>query len=175
MCVSCTSVPDPVSRRSAFTLVELVLVVVIIAVIAGIATPRYGSAIAHQQIDAAVRRIETDLALVQQRAKFSSTSQTIQFDALNESYGVVGMVDPDHPARIYRVELSVSPYDAAIHTVDFGGTSAVTFDGYGDPDNKGTIVIKVGNTYKTITVGGGGKPTVKEGIVPLVTLPPQVV
>lgn len=161
------------SHRCAFTLVEVIFVVVIIGVIATMAAPRFGSAIAQQQIGAAVRRVETDLNLVQYQAKVSSSAKTIQFDVANDRYTITGMLDPDHPGQAYVVKLSQSPYEAQIVLADFTGVPNLTFDGYGFPQKEGSVVIKVGNSYRTITVTTGGVRTVTVGNIPLLIAPEE--
>lgn len=159
-------------RHKAFSYIELVMVTIILAIVAVIAVPRYANAIALQRVEAAAWRVANDLALAQRRAKFSSTSQTIDFDLSGDFYFVVGMQDPDHPASPYVVTLSDEPYGATIVSADFAGTALVTFDGYGVPDNSGTIVIRSGNRQKTITVDGvTGRATISDGVV---VVPPEL-
>lgn len=152
-------------RCRGFTLVELVLVTVILAIFASVAVPRYANFVAQQHVDAAARRIKTDLTLAQRKAKFSSTSQEINFCTGDDSYyEIVGMQDPDHPAKPYVVSLLDEPYRAKIVSAAFGGDAEVVFDGYGMPDSGGTIVIRSGTFQRTITVDadtGTVKPPVK--------------
>ena len=143
---------DAQHRRRAFTYVELILVIAILGIVAGIAVPRFGNFIAHRHIDAAATRIATDLAFAQREAKFSSTTQTVSFNVGTDSYTLVGMEDPDHAGREYAVPLTEEPYNATIISADFGGDVEVVFDGYGVPDSGGTIVVAVGNYRKTLAL-----------------------
>ena len=166
-----------IRRHKAFSLLELVMVTIILAIVAAIAAPRYANAMALQRIEAAAQRVANDLALAQRRAKFSSTSQEVDFGVLDDFYQLTGLPDPDHPGQTYVVSLSGEPYEATIVSVDFAGTTSVTFDGYGVPDNGGTIVIQSGNRQKTITVDGvTGRATISDGAVyipPELPKPPQ--
>ena len=119
---------------------------------AGVAVPRYANSLALQRTDAAVRRIVADLNLVQRRARLTGKQQTVTFDVAGDTYSVGDLQDPDHPANPYVVNLSKPPYDAAIVSVDFGGDTALVFDGYGTPDSGGSIVIEVGRYQQTITL-----------------------
>lgn len=147
----------------AFTLVELVLVTVIVAIFASIAVPRYANFVAQQRADAAAGRIKTDLALARRQARFSSTARTVTFDVGADSYTLVGMEDPDHPAQTYQVNIAAEPYNARITSVDFNGDTQLTFDGYGTPvDTGGTpvsgkVTVQAGDYQRVVTVDVNGR------------------
>jgi len=171
---------DAQHRRRAFTYLELILVIAILGIVAGIAVPRFGNFIAHRHIDAAATRIATDLAFAKQRAKFSGTQQKVRFLIPQNRYEFPEMDDPDHPGREYAVPLSEEPYNATIISADFGGDVEVVFDGYGVPvlDSDGTIVIAVGNYRKTLTLDAQtGRVTVSDLSVEITEppgLPPEL-
>jgi type II secretion system protein H len=141
-------------RSSGFSLFELVLVLAIMGIMAAIASPRYARSLARYRVDMAARRIAADITLAQARARNTSGSQTITFDTTAEQYSIVGMADPDNRATNYVVNLSEEPYLATLGTVNFNGSSTLTFNGYGDPASSGSITVSTGDTTKTITVSG---------------------
>jgi type II secretory pathway pseudopilin PulG len=126
--------------------------VTIIAIVAGIAMPRFSGALARQHVDAAARRVMVDLALAKRQAKTSGSSQTVRFDAGSGWYELVGMPHPDHPAADYRVYLTEEPYGATPVSADFGGDNEIVFDVWGMPDSGGSMVIRVGNHFRTVSV-----------------------
>jgi prepilin-type N-terminal cleavage/methylation domain-containing protein len=142
----------PFRWRSAFTLLELVFVVAIVAILASMAIPRFSGAAARHRAGAAARRVASDLALARKHAKQSSASQAVVFDAAADSYQLTGMSHSDHPANEYVVRLGDEPYRAAIVSADFGGQKQVVFDGYGMPDSGGTVTIRVGTEQRVITL-----------------------
>lgn len=145
----------PRSHR-AFSVVELVLVLAILAVMAGIGVPRYFGAMANYRADAAARRVAADLELARTTARGQSASWTLTFDAGAETYQMTPGGDPVH--------LGDGPYQAAIAsvTVDPAGDLAVTFDGYGKPDCDATIVIRSGDAVRTVRVeASSGEVTVR--------------
>ena len=137
-----------------FSLVELVMVVVIIAILAAMAVPRFADSLAHRRVEAAARRIAADLALAQRRARATSASQTVTFNTGEHTYGIEGARDLDHPGDVYEVSLLDDPYGVVITAIDFGADTPrkIVFDGYGVPDSGGTIVVEAGGNQETVTV-----------------------
>ena len=145
-----------------FSLIELVIVVMIIAIMAGIAMPRFSSALARQRVDAAAKRIVVDLALAQQQARTSSASQNVTFNAAAGTYLLVGMPHPDHSGLDYEVSLTDEPYGAIIVSADFNGDVEIIFDIYGVPDSGGSVVLQVGGHVRTVAVDADtGKASVQ--------------
>ncbi len=149
------------SVRRAFSLLEMVVVVAVIGVLAGIAVPRYGNFVALQHIKAAAARVNIDLGLTQRQAKFSSKQHKVVFDTATHSYRIFvwntgGSVWEGLPSlrssnETYLVELGEEPYAATLVSADFGGDNEVIFDGYGTPDSDGTVILQVGLYTQTIT------------------------
>ncbi|UCE60101.1 MAG: hypothetical protein JSU63_21985 [Phycisphaerales bacterium] len=126
---------------------------VIIGTLTAIAVPRYANFLARQQLDAAVRRVNADLAYAQRRAKTLSQSQTVTFAVDLDNYKIQGMPDPDRSNKLHKVELGKDPYNAEIVSADLGGDAEIVFDGFGVPDSAGTIIVQVNNRQTTITIG----------------------
>ena len=142
---------------SAFSAVELLIALAVIAVLAAMAAPRFGGAIGRYRSDMAVRRIVSDLRLARALAMSRSAKQAAAFDQQKHCYELIGMSDPDRPGRPHRVELARHPYEANLLKLDLGSADAggrptIVFDGYGVPDAAGTIVIGVGSIRKTIII-----------------------
>ncbi len=141
----------PVSYRG-FSLLEVLLVLAIMGIAAAVAVPRYSRAGARYRADLAARRVAADLRLAQSQAKAASSARTVAFSVATEQYQLIGISSPDGVLGDYTVSLSAEPYEADLTSANFNGSSQVIFNGWGLPNNGGTVVISVGGQQRTVTV-----------------------
>jgi prepilin-type N-terminal cleavage/methylation domain-containing protein len=136
---------------AAFSLLELVMVVAILAVAAAIAAPRYAQATARYRCRVAARRIAEDLALASRSARTAGAARTVTFSSAGGAYTIAGLPDFRNPAADYRVDLAGEPYCARLLSARFaGGGPVVVFDGYGTADSDGTVDVQVGGAACTV-------------------------
>ena len=148
--------------RHGFNLLELVMVVAIMAIVAAIAAPRYGQAAARYRIDVAARRIAQDLSLASRQARNAGASRTVAFNAAGTQYTISNLSGLDKAAQGYRVDLLAEPYCSRVDSADFGGDGTVVFNGFGQADSGGQVVLKSGNLTRTITLdAASGKASVR--------------
>ncbi|KPK79718.1 MAG: hypothetical protein AMJ81_12895 [Phycisphaerae bacterium SM23_33] len=149
-------------RQGGFSLFELVVVLGIIAVVVAIAAPRYADSIARHRADLVARRIVADLDLARAKAYASSTTVTVKFDVQADTVWLVGMPSMDRAASEYVVRLAEPPYHARLVYADFGGSPALSFDGYGVASSGGCLVVQVGQVRRTLNLDPGtGKVVVQ--------------
>lgn len=139
-------------RHSAFSLIELVVVLMIVGIVAAVAIPRFAGAAVRQRVDAAARRVAADLNLARRHAHQTSNSLTVAFDVAADSYKMLGMPDADRPAVDYEVHLRDEPYQARLVSANLSGFEKVEFDAYGLPKHGGTIVVAVSDEKRTVNV-----------------------
>lgn len=150
--------PRRCGRRRAFTLVELVMVLVIVGVVSAIAVPRFASATQNHRVAAAAHRLVADLTMAQSRAAMTSESLAVTFWPGTGRYAIPGVADLKSGGNTYLVDLSASPFDAVIVSTTFagatatGGTSQLRFDGFGAADASGTIIVAARDATRTVTV-----------------------
>jgi len=162
------SSPEPSTRqqrpsvRPAFSLLELVMVMGILAVLVAIAEPRYSSSLAYYQAGSAARRVAADLALASSAAYGSSGPVTVTFDPAAGTLAISGMAHLDRPGPAWLTELGRDPYGATVVSADFGGDASVIFDMYGRPDSSGQVVLQAGGVQRTISLDAGtGKAAIE--------------
>ena len=142
------------------TLIELVVVLVVMALLWGIAAPRYASAMFRYRAEAAARRIAADLAMARAYAMQTSSSIPVTFDTTNNKYTLTGIQSLDRLSSNCTVNLAVDPYQATLTTVPFT-SNRVTFNTYGSADQSGTITVTSGGYSWTVTLEAtSGKVTV---------------
>jgi type II secretion system protein H len=146
--------------RSGFTLIELVVVVLIMGIMAAAAAPRYSEAMASYRVNAAANRVAADLRMIRQYARKTSVVQSVQFDAVANSYTAPSMPDLNQPSVAYAVNLTASEYVADVTSATFGGGSTIQFDIYGRPNQTGSVSLQSGNRTRTISVDAVGNVSV---------------
>ena len=139
-------------RHAGFTLIDLIMAIAVIAIVAAIATPRYANALTRYRAGAAAQRVVADLALARQTAKSTSSSRTVQFDAVDDSYVIPNVRELDTAGTTYRVQLQDPPYRAQIVSVNLGGDPDITFDGFVIPDSGGFVIVQAGDVQYTVVV-----------------------
>lgn len=135
--------------RAAFTLTEMVVVVLIMGIVAAAATPAFLNSLVYHRVESAAHRLKTDLELARQTARLKSTTQAITF--ANSTYTMVGVKDFNDPTADYAVDLSDSPYEVRA-TANFDNTQSVSFNGYGTPSSGGNVVIAANGRSITVTL-----------------------
>ena len=160
------------SRRSshgaAFTLVELLIVIMILAIAAAIVVPNLGTA-ADSQVVSAARVLESDLGLAHSLAMTTQQTHSVVFSPDLQSYKVVEnysggayatAVAVEHPVRAgARMETTLKKLSGmgavVVADVSFGGATYVTFvtfNSLGEASSAGSITLQAGGTQMVISV-----------------------
>lgn len=139
-------------RLRAFSLLEVTLVIAMIGIVSMVAIPRLNNSLARARAKQAAMRLVADLSLAQERASALSASQTFTFTDDPATYEIDGMMDPDHDAKRYIVDLSREPYSVRFKSIDLDGEREVVFNGHGALNRGGKIVIAAGSAEVTVSL-----------------------
>jgi Tfp pilus assembly protein FimT len=154
----------PTRRRrrihQAYTLVELVIMVLVLGIVAGTAGPRYVESLAYFRVQSAAQRLAADLRLAREYAQKDSQSQTVDFDIATDSYAMSSMPDFFRPSNVYAVSLSTAQSPVDLSSANFEGVDAIQFDMYGRANRAGSVVVQSGSKQRTVQVDKAGNVSI---------------
>lgn len=152
--------------KAAFTLIELMIVLVIIGIAAAMAVPMISSASSFQ-IRSAANLVAADLEYAKSMAISRGQSYSVVFDAASESYQIEDLSKPvgdpdriiDHPVKKgfkYTVDFRNDSRinNVVIVSANFGGSETVTFDYLGSPASPGSPQGLLAEGVVTLQAGG---------------------
>lgn len=144
----------------AFTLVELVIVLLIVGILAAVAAPKFSAALSSFRLRAVAERVAGDIRYAKRMAQQNSSTQTIVFDPDTESYTLAGIANVNRRAQTYRFSLTDMEYECQLVSADFGGSSSLTFGVFGRPVSPGTVVVGCAGATSTLTIDSLGQVSV---------------
>lgn len=140
------------TRCSGISALEVLIAVLIIGILSGVAVPSFMYALAVQRSRHAAERIVSDLSLARREATMSSAARIVQFDVAGDSYTLLDVAHLDRPQDVYSLQLGGDPYQSDLVSADLGGDAELVFDGYGQADSGGTIVVRSGTIEATVVI-----------------------
>ncbi|MBT8485296.1 MAG: prepilin-type N-terminal cleavage/methylation domain-containing protein [Phycisphaerales bacterium] len=151
-------------RAQGFTLVELLMVVAVLAILAGLVVPTMGAA-DRARLRAATRLLAADLEYAQAESmSHGGDPRLVVFDARERSYRVVAASTPDvpitHPGdgQPYETRFGVGRaadlLGVTFRRLALGGDDVLGFGAWGELDqtDAATITLALGDREVTITV-----------------------
>jgi prepilin-type N-terminal cleavage/methylation domain-containing protein len=154
------------SAGAGLSLVELLIVMVILAVLAGIAISTLSSGRAQTAAGEAAQRVAADLAFAQADALAHHAARIVTFDAAAERYGVydeAGLLRDPISHLPYQVDLATLFPGANVDLASaaFGGDVSLRFDASGAPVAGGEVTLNAaGDGYKVCVADLTGRITI---------------
>ena len=155
-CRSCNSPAD----RSGLTLIDLVVTILVIAIGAAVTAPRIGGTLEAYRVCVAADHLVADLNYARRYARLKSTNCTAVFTTTPPSYILTGVPASNRSGGDHTVNFSDLGYGVTFASVDFDGSSDVTFDQFGrpftaggtSPLTDGTVTVQAGAAIATVAV-----------------------
>ncbi|MCC6428346.1 MAG: hypothetical protein IT435_16185 [Phycisphaerales bacterium] len=127
----------------AFTVVELVIIMAIVAVFASLAVPRVSGLLCRQRVMQAGHRISADIQRVSASARSTSRPWTFAFTKSSSTYVVTGQ-DASGKGITWTVVLTDEPLAATVTDVTLGVDAKLIANGYGTLDRSGSVTLQCG-------------------------------
>ena len=154
---------------SGFTLVEMTFCILLLGIVATVATPKYFASLDRYRVEMAVKRLANDIRLAQRSARQTNSTQTIRFTRADSVYSIDTVKSIERASASYSVQLTDSPYqvrmvgliDSTQPTASPAGITVV-FNRFGIPDRGATIVLQSNSRSQQVQVdASSGKVTIQ--------------
>ncbi|ARN82219.1 GspH/FimT family pseudopilin [Methylocystis bryophila] len=132
-------------QRGGFTLLEMLAVLAIIGLLAGLSTQLVRPAAPHLRLEGAARGLCAALRATRARAISANEEATLVLDLARKSYSSPSVRETLLPAEM-RIEISIAKGQR-----DFGGNAGLKFFPSG-ASTGGDITLEIGNNRATIQV-----------------------
>ena len=135
----------PSLSSKGFSLIELIVMIVVLGLLAAIATTRLSDISVNVRISSAINQISSDINLVKEIALAKHQPMSVVFDTISNVYiiknNVNTMIDY-HGSENGAIDLSVGLFSGVnISDVNLNGSTQVNFDKWGNVLNNGTITL----------------------------------
>ncbi len=148
-------------RKDPFgvTLVEVTISVMIIGILAAVASPIYSNSLFRYRADVTAQRIVQDIAQTQRLARQTNSTRTIAFTLADQSYAISGLSSLDRVSQPYQVAVNQPPYQTEFFSLVTAAQPAtqlasvtLAFDRFGMPDQGISVTVRAGVFQKRIDV-----------------------
>jgi len=143
--------------RSAFSLIELVMVLMILGIITAIASPRFSGASDGYKLEAAQGQIQSSIDLWADRAQRMSRFHTIHFEKDAEVIYLYDGVVTKPSDAVDLVDLGSAPFGMDLYRTSLGTPGELVINGDGFFVQSAAIQIIKGDLAATVTFASGSR------------------
>jgi len=144
-------------RPRGFTLIELIIVIVLLGLLALVASTRVQDTSLNVRISAAINQITSDLEQVKTLALAHHKNMSLTFNVSTEAYSIHknGTLMTDYPgSNSGIIDLSQGTFTGVnITSTNINGSNVINIDKWGNVLNNGTITLNDAHTieFKKLT------------------------
>jgi prepilin-type N-terminal cleavage/methylation domain-containing protein len=135
--------------RGAFSLVELAVVLVLMAIVLAIAAPRWMASTDRHRTELAAGRVASMIELARTRALQQGRTWFVRAEAGSSTMSIGPTEDP---ASATIVELGLDPLRAKIARSTINAASGFGFDAFGAPSGDGKVRLECGSMATHVQV-----------------------
>ncbi|WP_432798851.1 prepilin-type N-terminal cleavage/methylation domain-containing protein [Poriferisphaera sp. WC338] len=138
-------------HNRAFSLIELVLVLVLIGIVAAIAMPRISNASSQYMLESASQRALYEIEYAKAIAKATSSSYTMHFDSAGQRIYLSGPNGKADDGVVRELNLNDSIYEVSMN-IDLSGETSFIINGFGMPEKMYEFDLYRGSYKQKINV-----------------------
>lgn len=139
------------AAHPAFSLIELVVVILIVSVLTAIAVPRFADSAARSRVMSAADRLGAEIMLTRDRARAASSPRTL---TVTRGSGMLRLLDAEETV-LGTSDLALEPYIATVVRTDLPA-SRVQFNGYALPTASGRVMVRSAGYLAIVSIASDG-------------------
>jgi prepilin-type N-terminal cleavage/methylation domain-containing protein len=152
------------TTRAAFSMIEVIMVILVMGIIATIAAPRFADAGTGRKLNAAISIVEDDIDSVKLRARATGKSHLIVFYPADEMYVAFEGLEIDRNQIVLARSLDSSTLDVELSRTNIGDNEDIVVSELGELEKDFSIGVMNQGIEEIISFTGVGftRPTVTE-------------
>lgn len=131
---------------------ELIVVLVVISITAGLALPAYSSAVTRYRLQSATHQLSTDIDRATRHARATMRPVTVIFDGGTHRVRFASLPSRRSAGTDHVLDLLEHPNGAQISSADFSGQPWYTISAFGVPSSGGMVVLRGADSFATLTI-----------------------